>query len=77
VLAEPFIFVGTRLDEVILWQHLHWATGDEGRQPQDRPHSYLVSPHVSRARELLLRGFNVDWLPMTAEAFAAEVLAGA
>ena len=40
----------------------------------DRPRSWLVTPRVSRARAVLLRSFNVDWLPMTAEDFAVQVL---
>jgi hypothetical protein len=71
---HPFVFVGTSLDEVILWQHLHWVTDDRGRAFDDRPHSYLVATHVSQAREVLLRSFNVDWVPMTADAFARECL---
>src|SRR5207244_2997664 len=40
-----------------------------------RPGSYLVTPTLGPARRVLLGELNIDWLPMTAEQFANEVLA--
>jgi hypothetical protein len=69
-LAEgPFVFVGTVLDEMPLWRHVH----AEGAAPA-HPASVLVSPELSRARAELLAQLGVTWLPMTAETFAREVL---
>jgi hypothetical protein len=74
LLRYPFVFCGTRLEEVILWQHLHATLESENTHPRARPRSFLVSRHVSRARALLLEDFNVTWLPMSVEDLAEELL---
>jgi hypothetical protein len=75
LMAEPFVFVGTRLDEVILWQHLQYTTNGHDPTRRPRPRSYLVTPRLARARATLLAALNVEWLPMTAEEFARRWLA--
>lgn len=70
------VFVGTQLDEPPLWQHLE-LRGPRGRQLREmRPGSYLVSPSLTDARAAMLEEFNVNWIQMDAETFAADVLEG-
>jgi hypothetical protein len=67
--TAPFVFAGTTLDEIVLWQHFesqHQRAGDEGRPP-----SWLIAPSLSRARQLLLADIGVRWMPTTIEAVAA------
>ena len=75
ILTRPVVFVGTQLDEPTLWQYLEYRRrrGERGIR-ELRPGSVLVSPHLDRARELLLREFNIDWVQMDAQDFAHEVL---
>lgn len=72
--AMPVVYVGTTLDEPSLWQHIEMR----GRKQQGRelrPGSYLVSPSLPAARRAILKDhFNVDWIPLSAEGFAREVL---
>lgn len=73
---QSFVFVGTRLDEAPLWQHL------EGRDVRERianngdaPRSFLVTTRLDRARRCLLQDFSIEWVRASAEDFAREVLA--
>jgi hypothetical protein len=75
LLTSPVVFIGTRLDESPLWQHLTMRQGGGGREMRELRHrSYLVTPSLDRARGALLAEFNVVWIPMTAEGFAKNVL---
>src|SRR5262249_3639125 len=40
-----------------------------------RPGSYLITPKLNPARAVVLREFNVDLVPATAEVFSADALA--
>jgi tetratricopeptide (TPR) repeat protein len=73
--ASPVLFIGTSLDEPQLWQHVE-LRGRKGAGRELRPGSYLVSPSLPQARRALLEHhFNVDWIPMTHQEFADQVLA--
>jgi hypothetical protein len=61
----PFVFVGTSLDEVVLWQHLELQRR-HGRGRLAR-RSYLIARSLSRARQLLLAQLGVVWLETTIE----------
>lgn len=75
LITNPVVFVGTRLEEPPLWQHLVLRHGRGGRDLVEMRHrSYLVTPTLDRAKQALLAQYNVEWLPMTAEEFAASVL---
>ena len=76
LLTNPFVFVGTSLDEPPLWQHIEMRrTRGGGREQRElRPRSYLVTQRLSPARQALLAEFNVVWLPMSAEEFQVRVL---
>lgn len=74
--GKPVLFVGTSLDEPPLWHYLAMRGGKERRVRELRPGSYLVTPNLSRARQGLLKDLNIDWVPMTQQEFAEDVLAG-
>jgi hypothetical protein len=64
----PFVFAGTTLDEMVLWQHLVGHRQRIGERAS--PPSWLIAPTLSRARQLLLRGIGVRWFPTTIEVVA-------
>jgi len=72
----PFVFAGTRLDEVVLWQHLELLRRGSGRRVPARP-SYLIARTLPRARQLLLADLGLTWLAATveevAELFAPQI----
>jgi hypothetical protein len=68
MMHAPFVFAGTTLDEMVLWQHLERHRQRVGDHV--RPRSWLISPSLSRARQLLLQDIGVRWLPTTIEAAA-------
>jgi hypothetical protein len=67
--SAPFVFAGTTLDEIVLWQHLERHRQRIGNRAH--PPSWLLTPSLSRARRLLLRDIGVRWVPTTIEAAAA------
>ena len=74
LLSHPFIFIGTKLDEPPLWQHVEFRFARGGKAKEFRPRSYLVTPNLDKAREVVLSQFNVEWVPMTAQEFCEKVL---
>ena len=76
LLSFAFVFVGTQLDEPPLWQHIEERRSRGGRgQRELRPRSFLVTPHLDRARQYVLQDYNVEWVEMTAADFECKVLA--
>lgn len=71
----PFVFAGTTLDEVTLWQHLELRRRANGGAPNDRPRSFLVSSSLTRARHILLESIGVEWLPSTIAEIAEKLWA--
>ena len=75
ILARPVVYVGTELHEPTLWRYIESRNQKGGRHARElRPGSYLITPELSKARELLLKDLNVDWIPMTAREFAKSWL---
>ena len=75
LLTSSVVFVGTRLDESPLWQHLTLRLSRGGRELRELRHrSYLVTPSLDRARAALLSEFNVEHIAMGAEEFVVRVL---
>ncbi len=75
LIERCFVFVGTRLDESPLWQHLEARdVRREIQQDGDTPRSFLVTTKLDRARRCLLEDFSVDWVCASAEDFAKKVL---
>jgi len=72
--ARPVIYVGTELNESTLWQHVELRRRHGVESEILPPRGILVTPDLTRARADMLRAFNVEWLKMTAEEFAASVL---
>jgi hypothetical protein len=68
---HPFVFVGTTLDEVVLWQHLQMRT--PGGQPPKPHRSFVIARSLSRARRLLLEDLGLAWIPLTMEQLAAQL----
>lgn len=69
--SSPFVFVGTTLDEVVLWKHvqLERANGDRGLLHR---HSFLVSTSLTRARQSLLEANRIHWIRGTAAEVAEQ-----
>lgn len=75
LLTSPVVFIGTRLDEPPLWQHIVLRRGrGEHDAAEFRHRSYLVTPHLDRARQARLAECNVVWVPMTAQQFVEHIL---
>ena len=75
VMTRPVTFVGTELDESPLWHFMGLRQNKGGRGLREmRPGSILVAPSLNAAREMLLRELHIEWLQMSAEQFAAEIL---
>ena len=68
--AAPFVFVGTTLDEAVLWQQMR-ASGFGLRPPASA--SCLISPSLPRARQLLLERHGIAWICGTAEQIASSL----
>jgi len=71
LVSSPFVFAGTSLDEIVLWQHVELHRKRRGRAVADRPGSYLVSTHLPRARRVLLEAHAICWVEATVEQVAA------
>ena len=69
----PVLFVGTKLDEMPLWQHLELSGVRE--QVHETPPGLLVTQQVTRARQCVLADLNIRWVAMDVRTFANEVLA--
>jgi hypothetical protein len=74
LLRQSFFFVGTRLDEAPLWQHLEARDLRQQIEKDDTPRSFLVTTKLDRARRCLLQDFAIEWVCASAEEFASEVL---
>ncbi|MDP2273026.1 MAG: SIR2 family protein [Archangium sp.] len=70
--SHPFIFIGTKLDEPVLWQHIALRGHRGGRQFKElRPRSFLVTPSIGRAKQGLLDEYNCEWRKGYTEDLAA------
>jgi hypothetical protein len=68
----PFVFAGTTLDEVVLWQHVERRRRATGDPPPRRP-SFLISPSLTRARQVLLESLGIRWVRSRIEALPDEI----
>ncbi len=71
--SAPFVFVGTTLDEVVLWKHVQLERQNGHAGPHRR--SFLIARSLTRARQELLSAHRIDWVQATAAEIADEVLA--
>lgn len=74
LMKHPFVIVGTRLEEAPFWRHLHAVHGDYVEDNVELAQAVIVSRSLTRARQLLLEDLGIQWLKMSAEDFAREVL---
>ncbi len=74
LVSQPFVFVGTTLDEPPLWQYVEARGMKDPGGRELRPGSILVTRSLDRAREVSLRRYQVDYVPGTAESFERDVL---
>lgn len=75
MMSRPVVFVGTELDESLLWQCMQYRLNKGPRGKTElRPGSYLVCPELNPARQRILKELNIDWVPMTAKEFQESVL---
>jgi hypothetical protein len=74
MLTRPFVFVGSPLEEPLLWQHLALRGSRTNSESELRPRGFLVSPTMNRARADKLRAYHIVWIRATAEEFAERVL---
>lgn len=72
--TRPFVFVGTTLDEVVLWKHVQLERQNRGDRPPRR-HSFLIASSLTRARQELLASVRIHWIQATAAEIADTVLA--
>ena len=71
LVSKAIIFIGTELDEPSLWQHIEMRKSRGGRRIRElRPKSFLVTPELDRAKQLVLQEYNVHWIPMRTDEFA-------
>lgn len=69
----PFVFVGTTLDEVVLWKHVQLERAANGGVAPRR-HSFLVASSLPRARRVLLDSHRIHWIQATAADIAEALL---
>jgi hypothetical protein len=74
IMCRPVVFIGTPLNESLLWQHMELRRRREHRGRDLRPTSILVSPTLSLPRREVLRDSRIEWFEGTAQSFANEVL---
>jgi hypothetical protein len=72
--THPVLYVGTSLNEPPLWMYIE-ARGSKRTEREMRPGSFLVTPVLSRAKDVALSTYNVSWVKATVADFASEVLA--
>jgi hypothetical protein len=73
LLSAPFVFVGTRLDEAVMWKHLERERRQGDRDLGERPRSFLITPSLTRARTALLASLRIEWIAATAADAAAAL----
>jgi hypothetical protein len=67
-----FLFVGTQLAEIPFWHEIEAARARSAKKRGAR--SFLVAPRIDHARLSLLAELGIEWIQMTAHAFADRVL---
>lgn len=67
---HPTIFVGSELREPLFWQAIE-SRHARGRNPEERPASFLVTPAISPAKLPTLKELNIHHVPATGAEFFA------
>lgn len=71
--THPTLFIGSELDEPLLWQYLALRQRRSKGSGKQLPKSFLVCPNVSVAKREALEEFNIVPLEMTAEDFFTQL----
>jgi len=74
ITARPVVFIGTGLNESLLWHHMELRRRREKLGRDLRPTSILVTTELSRPRQDVLRDLRINWVQGTVEEFAKQVL---
>jgi len=74
ITSRPVIFIGTVLNEPLLWHHMELRRRRENLGRDLRPTSILVARELSRPRRDILRDLRINWVEGTTEEFANQVL---
>jgi hypothetical protein len=61
------IFVGTQLNEPLLWQYIEAREKKLASVPEHRPKSFLIAPKISQPKQAQLEQYNI--VPVEATAF--------
>lgn len=72
--THPTVFIGTELNEPLLWQYIE---ARERRAPdvtEQRPKSFLITPHIPLPKRTQLRSLNVVPIEAKTEDFLAWLL---
>ena len=72
--GHSIIFIGTELDESLLWEYIAMRKQRTSRTGEHRPRSFLVAPSISAPKLALLSQLNVIYVPGTTEEFSILVL---
>lgn len=62
----PVIFVGTQLNEPLLWQYIEARGKKATHIPEHRPKSFLIAPRISQPKQAQLEFYNVTPVKGTA-----------
>jgi hypothetical protein len=68
------IFIGSELDEEILWKHVSLRSKKSRDLKESRPESFLITPTIQYAKKMSLESMNITHIPMTGEQFSNEIL---
>lgn len=67
--TRPTIFIGTELNEQLLWQHIESRKQKPSQLPELRPKSFLISRKISKPKQANLKEYNIVSVEASAEDF--------
>jgi hypothetical protein len=74
ITSRPVVFIGTVLNEALLWQHMELRRRRENLGRDLRPTSVLITRDLPLPRRDILRDLRINWVQGTAEEFVQQVL---
>ena len=74
LLQYPTLFIGSELDEDLLWHHITLRKEKERRSTELRPKSFIIIPKLSKPKQINLGNYNIEWIPKTFQEFVREFL---
>ena len=67
--TRPTVFIGTELNESIIWEHIEARERRGHRVTEHRPKSFLIAPNISPPKRAQLKHYNVVPIEGTASQF--------